>query len=312
MLVDLLRFEESLSLGVANLSHGVTRRRAQQLWSLYDADGNGTLDLGEVSNMVKDIGRATLKRIERKTSALEAALVNQAASASLFNAFDTSGDGKVQHEEFIALATKGVRVLRDVVDEEDEDEDLAARATKRSRLDSGASCASACPPEDKMKAKEEEEDTPAALSRLGSFEGRQRLLMRAASFNLPPPLLMRQESAVIATAELRHGVSVETAERLWATFDKDKNGVLDKAEVHAIFATQIARLVEQLRAKASALSAAVSELSTSAKVLREMDTNGDGKVQEDEFLRLATSGIEVLLTEGGESAGGQGGASTSE
>jgi Ca2+-binding EF-hand superfamily protein len=299
MLVDLLRFEESLSLGVANLSHGVTRRRAQQLWSLYDADGNGTLDLGEVSNMVKDIGRATLKRIERKTSALEAALVNQAASASLFNAFDTSGDGKVQHEEFIALATKGVRVLRDVVDEEDEDEDLAARATKRSRLDSGASCASACPPEDKMKAKEEEEDTPAALSRLGSFEGRQRLLMR-------------QESAVIATAELRHGVSVETAERLWATFDKDKNGVLDKAEVHAIFATQIARLVEQLRAKASALSAAVSELSTSAKVLREMDTNGDGKVQEDEFLRLATSGIEVLLTEGGESAGGQGGASTSE
>lgn len=208
ILVDLLRFEEGISAGVANLSHGVTERRAKQLWAVYDADGSGALDLSEVATLVKDMATATIKRVVRKIDALQAATDTPAASASLFASFDTSGDGQVQREEFVAAATKGVQVLHGVVDDEDdavlaaakraraEDTDAAPGAKRTRAAAAGdaargaASAASEVTSEDWPPPLAGPADGAAALF----SEARHRLLLREASFNLPPAMLMRQAS----------------------------------------------------------------------------------------------------------------------
>jgi len=287
-LLELLRFEGSLALGVANLSHGVTEPRAQRLWEVYDSDSNGWLDVQEVSHLIKDMARAMLRRMERKITTLKAALTNPDASASLFAAFDTSGDGKVQHDEFITLATKGVRVLRDVLDPDDE---AALRLRKRARPNPhGADDPSLSGSPSFKEAGKVTVTNPYPVQ-----EGRMRLLMRAGSFHLPPPLMMRKESTIEATAQISDGVDEETAERLWATLDRDRNGVLDRSEVHAIFAMQCTQLIERLESEAKQLTTAVQELSTSAKVMLAMDVDGDGKIQRHEFIQAATAGFLIQM-----------------
>ena len=280
-LLELLRFEGSLALGVANLSHGVTEPRAERLWEVYDSDSNGWLDVQEVSHLIKDMARAMLRRMERKITTLKAALTNPDASSSLFAAFDTSGDGKVQHDEFITLATKGVRVLRDVLDPDDE---AALRQRKRARPNPHGT-------DDSPSFKEAGKVT--VTNSYPVQEGRMRLLMRAGSFHLPPPLMMRKESTIEATAQISDGVDEETAERLWATLDTDRNGYLDRSEVHAIFAMQCTQLIERLESEAKQLTTAVQELSTSAKVMLAMDADGDGKIQRSEFIQAATAGFMI-------------------
>jgi Ca2+-binding EF-hand superfamily protein len=107
--------------------------------------------------------------------------------------------------------------------------------------------------------------------------------------------MMRKESTIEATAQISDGVDEETAERLWATLDTDRNGVLDRSEVHAIFAMQCTQLIERLESEAKQLTTAVQELSTSAKVMLAMDVDGDGKIQRHEFIQAATAGFLIQM-----------------
>ena len=70
-------------------------------------------------------------------------------------------------------------------------------------------------------------------------------------------MLMRASSVKEASSSLRTGVDAETAARLWHALDTDRNGYLDRVR----------------------------------------DSNGDGKVQESEWIRLATQGIEIDFEE---------------
>mmetsp|Transcript_36859 Transcript_36859/g.89817 ORF Transcript_36859/g.89817 Transcript_36859/m.89817 type:complete len:338 (-) Transcript_36859:1190-2203(-) len=110
-LAEVLRVFEDVGSGEPELWKPVTERQAEELWRLYDADRSGRLEREEVCNLVKDLANAHYKRLSEQINQLSVAVASTSEADSLFEALDTSGDGKVQKEEFIALAQSGIHNL---------------------------------------------------------------------------------------------------------------------------------------------------------------------------------------------------------
>ena len=61
------------------------------IWKIYDKDGNGNLDKSEILQLLKDIS----KNFE------DSSIMNQAEN--IMNLLDKDGDGKITKNELIAL-----------------------------------------------------------------------------------------------------------------------------------------------------------------------------------------------------------------
>ncbi len=118
---------------VGNLTKGVTSAQATRLWELYDHDSNDILDRSELRRLVHDLGNAIIRRLSAKVERISKQMSNpKAAAKSLLTAFDTSRDGRVQKEEFMALAMRGLHNI-DAVADAHEGGSSAGPPTKRAK-----------------------------------------------------------------------------------------------------------------------------------------------------------------------------------
>lgn len=246
---------------VGNLTKGVTSAQATKLWELYDHDGDGTIDRGELRRLVHDLGNAIIRKLSMKVERISKQMSEpKAAAASLLKAFDTSHDGKVQKDEFVRLAMNGVRNIDAVTDD-------GAPPAKRAK-------AAADP------AANEARKTKAAGRGQPGFEMIHMMMLRVAN--------LKQGLSNLAT-----GVTEAEADALWKTFDADGDGTLDLGELQALFAEQATTAIQAIYSRIAAYADALSKSATVDDLLDRFDEDGDGKVQKAEFIALAVKGVRI-------------------
>ena len=86
-------------------------RKAVEIFKMFDADGNGTLDIDELAAMIKVLANAGDKAAAAELNGLEPAVLAGIASLE----FDEDGDGFVDQQEFIVGCTNEGSLLADLV-----------------------------------------------------------------------------------------------------------------------------------------------------------------------------------------------------
>lgn len=257
-LFDLLRAVEAVDAGLLNLSSGVTETEAAALWDVYDENGDGELSKEEIGKLVLDLGGASMTKLEGTLEKVTTALSDPAASKAMFQSFDTSGDGKIDKEEFVKLAMKGVSLLGSIGLDE------VAPSPKRPRRSTSAAVARAAT-----------EPTPGELPSV------LEVLFRA--------------SAVKSGVEhLSDGVTKAEAEQMWSFFDADGSGEIDASELSSLFVKQAQVVVTFLEKEVASVKEALDNSEATVEtVFKELDTSKDGKVQKSEFIALAKAGLKI-------------------
>lgn len=102
-------------LGGAEVTAGlvITPAQKEELWGFYDKDGNGELDMEEVTTVMKHLIRYRAKHAtkrERRSVELRAMIMTpfrntdfppEQMATMLFNSMDKNHDGKIEKEEFV-------------------------------------------------------------------------------------------------------------------------------------------------------------------------------------------------------------------
>ena len=95
--------------------------------------------------------------------------------------------------------------------------------------------------------------------------------------------------------DLSRGIGEEEAEELWREFDRDGNGYLDADEVRNLFKHQANVSCDLLQRQMDRVCSSLDDPTTTDALLRELDISGDGKVQQEEFVKLAMGGIRIPI-----------------
>ena len=98
------------------------------------------------------------------------------------------------------------------------------------------------------------------------------------------------EDAKAAVKSLESGCTGDEACALWAKYDKDGDGNLDKAEAGKIVADVIDLKINALKSEIAKLEAAKTNSELISNLLSAMDSDGDGTVTKNEFLCSAMRG----------------------
>merc|ERR1712060_715601 len=85
--------------------------------------GKGILNRGEAKQLVQGLVDATSARLTERLEKLKEAREDPKQVDALLSAFDISGDGKVEKDEFIQKAMEGYQLHLDSDNEVEDDED---------------------------------------------------------------------------------------------------------------------------------------------------------------------------------------------
>lgn len=142
---------------VGGLSAGLSEEDAKKLWQQCDKKGTGVLNRAEAKQLVQLLADESSERLRERLDKLKEARSDPAQVDAFLSAFDISGDGKVEKDEFVKKAMEGYNIPLDLDEEEEEEaeeKEAAAAAPKRA-------------PSEKFFDCEEPAEPPAKKARLG-------------------------------------------------------------------------------------------------------------------------------------------------
>uniref|UniRef100_A0A7S1L1J4 EF-hand domain-containing protein n=1 Tax=Alexandrium catenella TaxID=2925 RepID=A0A7S1L1J4_ALECA len=159
---------------VGGLSEGLSEEDANKLWQQCDKKQTGVLDRAQAKQLVQLLADDTCKKLSEKIEKLQEARKDGAQVDAFLNAFDISGDGKVEKYEFIKKAMEGYEIHVD--DDEQAEDEEAEEAVKEGVPQKFEDCEEpAEPPKKKARV---EEKAPEASAQAGAGKELQEVLKK--------------------------------------------------------------------------------------------------------------------------------------